>query len=89
MGAGHSTISGQNEKAPESEDSGATTTYDEAGERIRTADVQLGKKPKPDSNDGSRATCLGQKRPCQTELGRQVQELQVVLEAFRGCRCRD
>ncbi len=39
----NSAILPPNEETPESEDPGATTTYDKAGERIRTADVQLGK----------------------------------------------
>ena len=39
----NSGISAHRKEAPKSEDSGASTTYDEAGERIRTADVQLGK----------------------------------------------
>ena len=38
-----SAILGQPKETPESEDPGVSTTYDEAGERIRTADVQLGK----------------------------------------------
>jgi hypothetical protein len=46
----NSAILGQPKETPESEDPGVSTTYDEAGERIRTADVQLGKKAKPDPN---------------------------------------
>ncbi len=39
----NSAILPQNGETPESEDSGVIRTYDKAGERIRTADVQLGK----------------------------------------------